>query len=103
MSRLGALLVLRPSKQVEGMIWSLRTTARAGRLAELTPFRRVSSYVGRRLLQAIPIILGIVALNFVMLHLAPGNEADVAGAGAGAATPEYMEALRGPPSVSTSR
>ena len=50
--------------------------------------------MGRRLLQAIPIILGIVALNFVMLHLAPGNAADVLAGEAGAATPQYMEALR---------
>ena len=60
----------------------------------MTSLRRVASYVGRRLLQAIPIILGIVALNFVLLHLAPGNEADVLAGEAGSATPQYMEALR---------
>ena len=43
---------------------------------------------------AIPIILGIVALNFILLHLAPGNEADVLAGEAGSATPQYMEALR---------
>lgn len=51
-------------------------------------------YVLRRCLQAIPIILAIVALNFLLLHLAPGDAATVLAGEAGSATPEYMAQLR---------
>ena len=51
-------------------------------------------YVGRRLLQAVPIVLGIVVLNFCLLHLAPGDAATVLAGEAGSATPEYMAQLR---------
>jgi peptide/nickel transport system permease protein len=51
-------------------------------------------YVGRRLLQAVPIILAIVVLNFFLLHLAPGDAATVLAGEAGSATPEYMAQLR---------
>jgi peptide/nickel transport system permease protein len=46
------------------------------------------------LAQAIPIVLGIVVLNFLLLHLAPGDAADVLAGEAGSATPEYMAQLR---------
>ena len=51
-------------------------------------------YVGRRVLQAVPTILVIVTLNFLLVHLAPGNAADVLAGEAGSATPEYMAFLR---------
>jgi peptide/nickel transport system permease protein len=51
-------------------------------------------YVGRRLLQAVPIVLAIVVLNFCLLHLAPGDAATVLAGEAGSATPEYMAQLR---------
>jgi peptide/nickel transport system permease protein len=51
-------------------------------------------YVGRRLLLAIPTILTILVLNFALLHLAPGDAADVLAGEAGSATPEYMARLR---------
>lgn len=51
-------------------------------------------YVIRRLALAIPTILTIVILNFALLHLAPGDAADVLAGEAGAATPEYMAQLR---------
>jgi peptide/nickel transport system permease protein len=51
-------------------------------------------FVGRRLLQAVPIVLGIVVLNFCLLHLAPGDAATVLAGEAGSATPEYMAQLR---------
>jgi peptide/nickel transport system permease protein len=54
----------------------------------------VFRYLARRLLQAVPIILGIVVLNFLLLQLAPGDAADVLAGEAGSATPEYMEQLR---------
>lgn len=51
-------------------------------------------YVARRLALAIPTILTIVVLNFALLHLAPGDAADVLAGEAGAATPEYMAQIR---------
>ena len=51
-------------------------------------------YVARRLALAIPTILTIVVLNFALLHLAPGDAADVLAGEAGAATPEYMAQVR---------
>ena len=52
------------------------------------------AYVVRRLLQAVPVILAIVALNFLLLHLAPGDAAQVLAGEAGSASPEYMAQLR---------
>jgi peptide/nickel transport system permease protein len=51
-------------------------------------------YVARRLALAIPTILTIVALNFALVHLAPGDAADVLAGEAGSATPEYMAQLK---------
>jgi len=51
-------------------------------------------YVVWRLLQAVPVILAIVALNFLLLHLAPGDAAQVLAGEAGSASPEYMAQLR---------
>ena len=51
-------------------------------------------YVLRRLALALPTILTIVVLNFALLHLAPGDAADVLAGEAGSATPEYMAQLR---------
>jgi peptide/nickel transport system permease protein len=55
---------------------------------------RLGRYVLRRLLQAIPVILGVVILNFLLLQLAPGDAATVLAGEAGGAPPEYVEALR---------
>src|SRR5437868_10590440 len=55
---------------------------------------RVLVYVLRRLAQAVPIILGIVVLNFLLLHLAPGDAATVLAGEAGGAPPEYVAHLR---------
>jgi len=51
-------------------------------------------YILRRLLQAIPVLLGIAIVNFLLLQLAPGDAADVLAGEAGSATPEYMAQLR---------
>jgi len=51
-------------------------------------------YVVRRLLQAVPIVLGIVVLNFLLLQLAPGDAATVLAGEAGGAPPEYVAQLR---------
>lgn len=54
----------------------------------------LASYVLRRIVQAIPTILGIITINFIVLHLAPGDAADVLAGEAGSADPEYMRQLR---------
>ena len=51
-------------------------------------------YLLRRVAVALPTILTIVVLNFALLHLAPGDAADVLAGEAGSATPEYMAQLR---------
>ena len=53
-----------------------------------------SSYALRRLLQAVPVVFAILVLNFLLLHLAPGDAAQVLAGEAGSATPEYMAQLR---------
>jgi peptide/nickel transport system permease protein len=40
------------------------------------------------------VVLGIAVVNFFMLHLAPGDAAQVLAGEAGSATPEYLAALR---------
>lgn len=56
------------------------------------------SRIGRTLrhtvLLAIPTVIGIVVLNFLLLQLTPGDAADVLAGEAGAATAETMAALR---------
>jgi peptide/nickel transport system permease protein len=51
-------------------------------------------YPVRRLLQAVPLVAVIAVMNFFWLRLAPGDLADVMAGEAGAATPEYLAALR---------
>lgn len=53
-----------------------------------------AGYVLRRVVQAVPVLLAIIILNFLLLHLAPGDAADVLAGEAGSATPEYMRQLR---------
>src|SRR5260370_3866018 len=50
--------------------------------------------MGYRLVTALPVIFGIVVLNFFLIHLAPGDAASVLAGESGAATPEYMDQLR---------
>ncbi len=57
------------------------------------PVKRLR-YVLKRLLQALPIVLAIVVVNFFLLHLAEGDAVDVLAGEAGSATPEYMAQLR---------
>ena len=50
------------------------------------------NYILKRSVQAIPLIFGVIILNFTLIHLAPG---DIALTMAGEdAAPEYVEALR---------
>jgi peptide/nickel transport system permease protein len=55
---------------------------------------RLLKYIGWRLLLAVPVVLGIVVLNFFLIHAAPGDAASVLAGESGAATPEYMAVLR---------
>ena len=55
---------------------------------------RLLKYIAWRLLLAVPVVLGIVVLNFFLIHLAPGDAASVLAGESGAATPEYMAVLR---------
>jgi len=50
-------------------------------------------YIGRRLLQAIPLLIGVIVVNFVIIHLAPGDPIQVL-LGDMPAPPEYVAALR---------
>lgn len=56
--------------------------------------RGFSQFLKHRLLQVLPVVLGIALLNFLVLQLAPGDVVDVLAGEAGAATPESMAALR---------
>ncbi len=51
-------------------------------------------YVVKRLLQAVPVVIAILVVNFFLLHMAEGDAADVLAGEAGSATPEYMAQLR---------
>ncbi len=55
---------------------------------------RLLRYLAWRVLLAVPVVLGIVVLNFFLIHLAPGDAASVLAGESGAATPEYMAVLR---------
>lgn len=50
-------------------------------------------YIIKRLLQIIPILIGVIIINFTILHLAPGDPAHVMG-GERDVPPEYYVALR---------
>lgn len=60
-------------------------------MASMAPRLR---YVVRRFALAIPTVLFIVVANFVLLHLAPGDAAEVLAGEAGSATPEMVAQLR---------
>ena len=55
---------------------------------------KLRNIVVRRLLQLVSVALGVTIINFFLLQLAPGDAAQVLAGEAGAATPEYMAALR---------
>ncbi|CAN5434587.1 ABC transporter permease [soil metagenome] len=56
-----------------------------------SPARRMLRRVA---IQAIPTVVGIVALNFLLLNLMPGDAADAIAGASGSATAETMDALR---------
>lgn len=55
---------------------------------------RLFGYLARRVLQAVPIVLGIAIFNFLLLHLAPGDAADVLAGEAGGASEEYLAQMK---------
>jgi len=55
---------------------------------------RLLRYVLWRLLQAVPVILGVTVLCFLMLQIAPGDMAEVLAGESGGASPGYIEELR---------
>lgn len=52
------------------------------------------SYVIARLLQVVPVVIAIAALNFVILKMAPGDAADILAGQMGHATPELVAQMR---------
>ena len=55
---------------------------------------RLLRYVVRRLMQAVPVVLAVAVLNFLLLQLAPGDAATVLAGEAGGAPLEYIQQLR---------
>lgn len=55
---------------------------------------RVSGTLRRNAWQAVPTVLGIVVLNFILMEMVPGDAADVIAAESGSATVESMAQLR---------
>lgn len=56
--------------------------------------RNARQIIRRVAIQAIPTIFGIIALNFLLLNLMPGDAADAIAGMSGSATAETMDALR---------
>ena len=54
----------------------------------------MTRYILRRLLLLVPVVLAIAALNFVLLHLAPGDAAEIIAGQSGHGTPEFVAQLR---------
>ena len=53
----------------------------------------VWGYAGRRMAHAVPLILGVVVVNFTLIHLAPGDPI-LALVGEYQASPEYVQSVR---------
>lgn len=51
-------------------------------------------FIVRRLVQLVPVLLAIATLNFLLLHIAPGDAADIIAGQSGHATPEFVAQLR---------
>lgn len=48
-------------------------------------------YVTRRLLQSIPLLFGVIIINFILIHIAPGSPVTILAGDL--ATPEYVEMM----------
>jgi peptide/nickel transport system permease protein len=51
-------------------------------------------FLFRRIVHAVPILIGIAVINFLVVNLVPGDVADVLAGEAGAASPEFLADLR---------
>ena len=51
---------------------------------------RVGKRFGRLALQAIPLVVGVIVMNFVLIQLLPGDAAEVFAGESGAATRERL-------------
>jgi peptide/nickel transport system permease protein len=60
----------------------------------LSTMQRTGTALRRTATQAVPAVLGIIVLCFLLLHLVPGDAADVLAGENGSATAETMVALR---------
>ncbi len=56
--------------------------------------RRIATTLKRTAIHALPTVLGIIVLDFLLLQLMPGDAADVIASESGVATAETMAALR---------
>jgi len=54
----------------------------------------LGGYIVRRLVQTVPVVIGVVIVNFMLLQLAPGDLATVLAGEAGGAPKEYIDQLR---------
>lgn len=54
----------------------------------------LGGYIVRRLIQTVPVVIGVVVVNFLLLQLAPGDLATVLAGEAGGAPKEYIDQLR---------
>lgn len=55
---------------------------------------KLFSFLISRLGKAVLVVLGVVVINFLLIHLAPGDPAAVMAGEAGATDPKYIEELR---------
>jgi peptide/nickel transport system permease protein len=53
----------------------------------------VAAYVVRRLAQALPLVIAVIVLNFLIIHLAPGDPVTIL-VGEYGSTPEFRERIR---------
>ncbi|MEM1386767.1 MAG: ABC transporter permease [Pseudomonadota bacterium] len=60
----------------------------------MTQARKRALFIAKRLLHAVPVIFGIVVVNFLLLQFMEGDAVDVLAGEAASATPEYMAQLR---------
>lgn len=60
----------------------------------MTKGRKRLLFVAKRLIHAVPVIFGIVVVNFLLLQLMEGDAVDALAGEAASATPEYMAQLR---------
>lgn len=56
--------------------------------------RQTVLFIARRLLQVVPVVFAIAALNFVLIKMAPGDAADILAGQMGHATLEFTQELR---------